>query len=76
MATNASQSTTDDANDKMCRQLSSDEKQLFHCQEVGDTKFVILKRYQNLKAIGSGAQGIVWSVSATCGPFSHQQHYC
>ncbi|CAG2106067.1 unnamed protein product, partial [Medioppia subpectinata] len=25
----------------------------------GDTKFVILKRYQNLKAIGSGAQGIV-----------------
>jgi c-Jun N-terminal kinase len=26
---------------------------------VGDTKFVILKRYQNLKAIGSGAQGIV-----------------
>jgi len=28
--------------------------------EVGDTKFTILKRYQNLKPIGSGAQGIVW----------------
>jgi hypothetical protein len=32
----------------------------YHCCCVGDTKFVILKRYQNLKAIGSGAQGIVW----------------
>lgn len=30
--------------------------------EVGDTKFTILKRYQNLKPIGSGAQGIVWWV--------------
>lgn len=28
--------------------------------EVGDTKFTILERYQNLKPIGSGAQGIVW----------------
>lgn len=28
--------------------------------EVGDTKFTILNRYQNLKPIGSGAQGIVW----------------
>jgi c-Jun N-terminal kinase len=26
---------------------------------VGDTRFTILKRYQNLKPIGSGAQGIV-----------------
>jgi len=32
----------------------------FHTVEVGDTRFTILKRYQNLKAIGSGAQGIVW----------------
>ncbi|KAI5753691.1 hypothetical protein M8J77_002487 [Diaphorina citri] len=33
---------------------------MFHTVEVGDTKFTILKRYQNLKPIGSGAQGIVW----------------
>jgi len=33
---------------------------MFYSVEVGDTKFTILKRYQNLKAIGSGAQGIVW----------------
>uniref|UniRef100_A0A182Q8U8 Stress-activated protein kinase JNK n=1 Tax=Anopheles farauti TaxID=69004 RepID=A0A182Q8U8_9DIPT len=30
----------------------------FYTVEVGDTKFTILKRYQNLKPIGSGAQGI------------------
>lgn len=44
-----------DITDKMSR-LS----QLFYTVEVGDTKFTILKRYQNLKPIGSGAQGIVW----------------
>ena len=38
---------------------------LFYTVEVGDTKFTILKRYQNLKPIGSGAQGIVWSVQTT-----------
>ncbi|KFM74620.1 hypothetical protein X975_16520, partial [Stegodyphus mimosarum] len=27
---------------------------LFYTVEVGDTKFTILKRYQNLKPIGSG----------------------
>jgi c-Jun N-terminal kinase len=32
----------------------------FYTVEIGDTKFTILKRYQNLKPIGSGAQGIVW----------------
>lgn len=32
---------------------------LFNTVEVGDTRFTILKRYQNLKPIGSGAQGIV-----------------
>ncbi|XP_045023051.1 stress-activated protein kinase JNK-like isoform X1 [Daphnia magna] len=31
----------------------------FYTVEVGDTKFTILRRYQSLKAIGSGAQGIV-----------------
>ena len=32
----------------------------FYSTEVGDSTFIVLKRYQNLKAIGSGAQGIVW----------------
>ncbi|KAG1687335.1 Stress-activated protein kinase JNK [Nymphon striatum] len=32
---------------------------LFYTLEVCDTRFTILKRYQNLKPIGSGAQGIV-----------------
>ncbi len=31
----------------------------FYTVEVGDTRFTILKRYQNPKPIGSGAQGIV-----------------
>lgn len=44
-----------DIRDKMSRL-----NQLFYTVEVGDTKFTILKRYQNLKPIGSGAQGIVW----------------
>lgn len=41
---------------KMSSRLSA----MFYTVEVGDTKFTILKRYQNLKPIGSGAQGIVW----------------
>lgn len=31
----------------------------FYTIEVGDTRFTVLKRYQNLRPIGSGAQGIV-----------------
>ncbi|XP_044935325.1 mitogen-activated protein kinase 10 isoform X1 [Mustela lutreola] len=31
----------------------------FYSVEVGDSTFTVLKRYQNLKPIGSGAQGIV-----------------
>lgn len=34
----------------------------FYSVEVGDSTFTVLKRYQNLKPIGSGAQGIVWWV--------------
>ncbi len=34
----------------------------FHSVDVGDTTFTVLKRYQNLRPIGSGAQGIVWYV--------------
>lgn len=37
----------------------SKHSSLFYTFEVGDTKFTILRRYQNLKSIGSGAQGIV-----------------
>lgn len=32
----------------------------FYSVEIGDSTFTVLKRYQNLKPIGSGAQGIVW----------------
>jgi len=45
--------------------MSSRVAALFYTVEVGDTKFTILKRYQNLKPIGSGAQGIVWWVQHT-----------
>ena len=31
----------------------------YHLQKVGDTMFQVLTRYQDLQAIGSGAQGVV-----------------
>ncbi|PAA71937.1 hypothetical protein BOX15_Mlig006973g1, partial [Macrostomum lignano] len=31
----------------------------YYCVEIGDSTFTILERYQNLRPIGSGAQGIV-----------------
>lgn len=34
----------------------------FYSLDVGDSTFTVLKRYQNLRPIGSGAQGIVWWV--------------
>lgn len=34
----------------------------FYSIDVGDSTFTVLKRYQNLRPIGSGAQGIVWYV--------------
>jgi c-Jun N-terminal kinase len=40
--------------------MSNQKQSHFYTVEVGDTRFTILKRYQNLKPIGSGAQGIVW----------------
>jgi hypothetical protein len=55
MATNESQ-----INQSIDSKNTEKFSESFHCCCVGDTKFVILKRYQNLKAIGSGAQGIVW----------------
>jgi len=38
----------------------------FYTVEVGDSTFTILRRYQNIKPIGSGAQGIVWFVPHLC----------
>lgn len=34
----------------------------YYSIDVGDSTFMVLKRYQNLRSIGSGAQGIVWWV--------------
>lgn len=34
----------------------------YYSIDVGDSTFTVLKRYQNLRPIGSGAQGIVWWV--------------
>lgn len=39
--------------------MSEDEGH-FYSVQVGDSTFTVLKRYQQLRAIGSGAQGIVW----------------
>ena len=36
------------------------KREMFYSVHVGDTIFAVLKRYQNLHAIGSGAQGMVW----------------
>lgn len=43
--------------------MSETASQTYHTVEVGDSTFDILDRYSNLKPIGSGAQGIVWSVN-------------
>lgn len=48
----------------------------FYSVEVGDSTFTVLKRYQNLKPIGSGAQGIVWWVSALSLCFSVGFAFC
>uniref|UniRef100_A0A8C9UY27 Protein kinase domain-containing protein n=1 Tax=Scleropages formosus TaxID=113540 RepID=A0A8C9UY27_SCLFO len=37
----------------------SKEDNQFYSVEVGDSTFTVLRRYQNLKPVGSGAQGIV-----------------
>jgi len=41
------------------KMASPSNSSLFYTVEVGDTRFTILRRYTNLKPIGSGAQGIV-----------------
>ena len=40
--------------------MSNKHPSQFYTVEVGDSTFTILRRYQNLRPIGSGAQGIVW----------------
>ncbi len=42
--------------------MSNKHPSQFYTVEVGDSTFTILRRYQNLRPIGSGAQGIVWYV--------------
>ena len=32
----------------------------YYVTQVNETKFEILKRYENLEMIGFGAQGVVW----------------
>ena len=45
---------------KMASSTAGGKQSQYYTVGVGDTRFTILKRYQNLKPIGSGAQGIVW----------------
>uniref|UniRef100_A0A8D3EFW7 Stress-activated protein kinase JNK n=1 Tax=Scophthalmus maximus TaxID=52904 RepID=A0A8D3EFW7_SCOMX len=65
----------------------SDHEKLgqFYSVQVGDSTFTVLKRYEQLRAIGSGAQGIVCSaldtvlglpvaVKKLCRPFQNQTH--
>lgn len=72
--TGTTSATTSDKNQESMSGTSSDmttttsmirrEKSpsMFYSVDVGDTRFTILRRYQNLKPVGSGAQGIVWYV--------------
>uniref|UniRef100_A0A8C6DV67 Stress-activated protein kinase JNK n=1 Tax=Moschus moschiferus TaxID=68415 RepID=A0A8C6DV67_MOSMO len=46
----------------------------FYSVEIGDSTFSVLKRYQNLKPIGSGAQGIVCAAYDLSRPFQNQTH--
>ncbi|KAL4660450.1 mitogen-activated protein kinase 10-like isoform X2 [Arapaima gigas] len=43
-----------------CTMSKSKVDNQFYSVEVGDSTFTVLQRYQNLKPVGSGAQGIVW----------------
>uniref|UniRef100_A0A7N6BCU7 mitogen-activated protein kinase n=1 Tax=Anabas testudineus TaxID=64144 RepID=A0A7N6BCU7_ANATE len=65
--------------------LMSETEGQFYSVQVGDSTFTVLKRYQQLRAIGSGAQGIVCSAMDTvlgipvavkklCRPFQNQTH--
>ncbi|KAF0292512.1 Stress-activated protein kinase JNK [Amphibalanus amphitrite] len=52
-------------NGRMAQSAAGSRNSQLYTVEVGDTRFQILKRYQNLKPIGSGAQGIVCSALDT-----------
>lgn len=47
----------------------------YYSVDVGDSTFTVLKRYQNLRPIGSGAQGIVWWVYASFNGICVQRLY-
>ena len=49
-------------NDKMIPDPATFEELTtqFHTIHVNDTRFEIIKRYENLRIVGSGAQGVVW----------------
>ncbi|KAI4819217.1 hypothetical protein KUCAC02_004474 [Chaenocephalus aceratus] len=65
--------------------MSEADGQFYYSVQVGDSTFTVLKRYEQLRAIGSGAQGIVCSaldtdlgipvaVKKLCRPFQNQTH--
>ena len=54
MASQKGKKDIDSSNDS--KDAADDE---FYTVHVSDSVFVVLKRYQNLKPIGSGAQGMV-----------------
>lgn len=54
-------SITTTTNSDRINSVQFKSQSMFYTVEVAETKFTILRRYQNLKPIGSGAQGIVCS---------------
>ena len=62
-ALNMSDNTITVANLSTLIQTQKDYEELtsvFYTTYINDTRFEILKRYDKLKMIGSGAQGVVW----------------
>lgn len=53
MSSNNQQSTINQSHANLTTQ--------FHIKDVGDTRFEVLKRYEDLHALGAGAQGVVCS---------------
>ena len=46
--------------DKLILFYPSTSTTMYRTEIVSDTTFTVLKRYENLKVIGAGSQGIVW----------------
>ncbi|KPP67614.1 mitogen-activated protein kinase 8B-like, partial [Scleropages formosus] len=76
------------AQNKTCQDTTMNKNKRekeFYSVDVGDSTFTVLKRYQNLRPIGSGAQGIVCSaydhvlernvaIKKLSRPFQNQTH--